>query len=72
VSFIGVTYVNMGEELLTAGAEITQTQLHQQCPHHHWRQLSEAGNQEHRAQPEGSSAGWSVSFPGDSVGLNIF
>lgn len=70
MSFIGIMHVNMGEGLLTA-TEITQRQC-QQCPHQHGWQLSEAGILEHRAQPEGSSTGCSMSFPVDSVCLNIF
>lgn len=34
VSFTGVTYRNMGEELLTE-AEMTNRQLHHQGPHKH-------------------------------------
>lgn len=34
VNFIGVTYWNMGEELLT-GTEMTDRQLHRQGPHIH-------------------------------------
>jgi hypothetical protein len=34
--------------------------------------LPKAGNLEHTAQPAGSSTGWRVSFPGDSVDLWIY
>lgn len=30
------------------------------------------GNLEHLAQPAGSSAGWTLPFPGASIGLNLF
>ena len=42
MSFIGVTYRNMGEGLLT-GAEMTQGQLYHQSPPHYGPQKREPG-----------------------------
>lgn len=57
INFTDATYINMGEGLLT---QMTQRQLHHQT-----------GNLEHTTQPTGSSTGWRVSFPIDSVGLSL-
>ena len=71
VSFIGVTYRSMGEGLLRR-AETTQRQPYHQSPPHLGDSLPELGNLEHTAQSAGSSIGWRMSFPSDSVGLNLF
>lgn len=38
--------------------------------HHHQQQLTRPRNLEHNEQPPGSSIGWRVSVPWDSVGLS--
>lgn len=63
VSFITVTYRNMGEKLLK-GLEITQIQLPHQSPSHHGCHLTKARNLEHTVQSAGSREGWRVSCPG--------
>ena len=69
ISFIGVTYRNMSEGLLT-GAEMTQRQLHRQS-------LPSIGDSSQKlgtwktAQHVDGSKGWRMSIPGASVGLNF-
>ena len=64
MSFIGVIYRNMGEELLT-GAEMTQRRvLYHQTPLL-YRSL------EHTVQPAHGSASWRISFPGSLAGLSL-
>ena len=70
ISFIGVTYRNMGEGLLT-GAEMTQRQLHHQSPPS-MGDSSQKLELRETAQPVDGSKGWRMSFPGTSVGLNFF
>lgn len=85
VSFLGVTYRHMSE-LLLMGAEMTQSRcIHHQGPpptpqpplspppphptlvitHKRWEPGASS-------QPEGSAAGWRVSFQGAPIGLNLF
>lgn len=71
MSFTGVTFRNMGEGLLT-GMEMTQRQLYHQSLVAAQVTAHKAGNLERTAQAAGGSAGWRVSFPGASVGLNLF
>ena len=68
MSFIGVTYKNMGEELFI-GEEIIQRQLYHQSPPQQMRHLTKVCNLEH---PVGSTVNWSVSFPGASSDLTFF
>lgn len=72
VSFIGVTYRNVGNGLLLTGAEMSQRQLNHQSPPQHWWLLTKAGNLEHTVQYIGSLTGLRGYFPSDSVGLNLF
>lgn len=63
MSFIGVTYMNIGEGLLI-GAEnsyLTKAYLSTAENAHN------LGNLDHTVQLAGSSTGWRVSFPRDSV-----
>lgn len=66
VSFVGVTYVSVGEGFLT-GAEMVHRQLHHNSPPQHWRQLTQSGNLEHSTKPIGGSSGWRRSYPRPSV-----
>lgn len=70
VSFIGVTYRNMGEGFLT-GAEMTQTPCITKA-HPSMNDISQSLEPELTAQPAGSTAGWSESFPGAPDCLNLF
>ena len=70
ISFIGVTYRNMGEGLIT-GAEMTQRQLYHQSPHS-VGDSSKSWEPRETAQPVDGSTGWTVSFLSASVGLNVF
>ena len=71
MSFIGVTYGNIGEGSLT-GAGVTQRQLHHQSPPPGLVTAHKAGTLEQAAQLAGSSSSWRVSFPGASGALNLF
>lgn len=53
---------------------MAQEHLHHQNPLQHWEQLTNVGNLEHSAQLSDSSTSPQemVSFPGDSVDLNLF
>jgi hypothetical protein len=70
MSFIEVTYKNLGKGLLT-GTELTQREQHHQGSPQHGVTAHSAGNLELTAQPAGRSTGWRLSLPNDS-GLNLF
>ena len=63
MSFIGVTRRLMDEGAVT-GAGTTAASPE---PTLVWVTAHKAGNLEHGAQPAGSSTGWRVSLPGDSM-----
>lgn len=69
VNFVGVTYKNMGEELLI-GAEITQRQLCHQSPVNVSDSPRNQGPLERTEQPLGISVGWRVFFPSLSIHLD--
>lgn len=66
MSFIEVIYRNIDEEFLSGLKARCIPKVHQAGVAVH-----KAGNQEHSAQPTGSSTSWRVSFPSGS-GLNLF